>query len=182
MWKKSAIWRRKKNRMLWRFSLLFCLTCTVLGADKVPIDRIALIVGNRPVTLSEVRAYYAFHTGRPLPEVFSASDTELLQRMIHIERLFEQVRLYGGGQMQDGWFRLAVHVLNANHGYLFNNGYWLKSCGISEKLLLSIMARELRVLRFIEARTGGRTENVDQLLSDFARDEAAEIAVSNHLF
>jgi len=182
MWKKSVNWPRKKSMTLWRSSLLLFIALSLPASDGELIDRVALLVGNRPVTLSEVRAYYAFHTGRPLPRQLNEADRDLIRRMMNVERLHEMVRRYGGGEMQDGWFRLAVHVLNGAHGYLFTQHFWMASCNISEGLLFDVLARELRVLRFIQARTGGVPDDNADLLAQMAEREAGEITVTNYLF
>ncbi len=184
MWSRSANWPRKKNMTSWRFSLALILFLTVSSFGREPVDRIALVIGERAVTLSEVNAWYGLHTGKSLPEMLSDQDRQLIRQMIATERLYEVAELYGVFELDDAWFRLAIYMMDELSGYRLSDPVWQKENRIAPGILVEVMRRNLRVFRFVQARVGLMHDEQEQSLDmiTLADREAADVTVTNYLF
>ncbi len=184
MWSRSANWLRKKNMTSWRFSLVLLLFLTVFVHAREPADRIALVVGQRAVTLSEVRAWYGFQTGKALPETLTTQDQQLINQMIAVERLYEVAELYGVFELDDAWFRMAIYLLDELSGYRLSDPRWQRDNRIAPGILVEVMRRNLRVFRFVQARIGLMHDNKERSMDmqELAGREAADVTVTNYLF
>lgn len=169
---------------LWRYSLLLLLFVSVGAWCREPVDRVALVIGERAVTLSEVRAWYSVHTGRPLPPALTVRDRQLITRMIAIERLYEVAELYGVFRLDDEWFRLAVYMMDELSGFRLSNPAWQRQNQVAPGVLVDVLRRNLRVFRFVQARVGlmGTDRSLTVNMQVLADREATDVSVTNYLF
>jgi len=158
---------------------LLLATMAVAGQWK-EMDRVALIVGDRPVPLSEVRAYVWLHAGQVLPEQVNEQVRSLVSRMERMEQLYESRRRYGTDDIEPRWMRLAVHFL-ANSGFPALDPAGADRPVVSGEMVRRVFHREMTVLRFVQGRTGGLMDDPDAL-SGLMEREAADIRVTNYLY
>lgn len=186
MWNRYLRWQPGNRLTSCKFrNCLLLIGLAVVSLGWKPVDRLAFVVGERPVTLSEVRAWYYLHEGQCLPARLNAKSKQLLNRMIETEKLYGVASGYGTFKVDAAWLELAFHVIDNLHHYTFLDNAALIRCGISRELLEVVLKRDLTVQRFIQTRGGSLTshenEPHDRLL-DIAGKSASDVTVINLLF
>ena len=169
-----------KKRTFCRYSLLVLLAVTVAAGPWREVDRVALIVGNRPVPLSEVRAYYWLHTGRAWPNVPTEAVEPVVIRMGQMERLYESRRQYQDTRLAERWTRLAIQFL-ANSGFPGLDPAGTGKVAPSLGMVRSVLVRELVVMRLVQAQRM-IAEDGAVTLEDLVEQEAPDIRLTNYLF
>ncbi|NOY21985.1 MAG: hypothetical protein GXO70_00540 [Acidobacteria bacterium] len=181
MWKALLKFQRRSKLTLWKFSAPILIFLTIANGGWTQVDRLALVVGNRPVTLSEVRAWVYLQSGECLSEPLKTADRKQINRMIAAEKLYQVGTQFGKFKFQPQALRQALRVVDSNRGFrLLDSGY-LQRCHISLPLLEEVLRRELVVQHYIRSRSGSVKPGADTL-TVLASGLKPDVLVVNLLF
>lgn len=145
------------------------------------MDRLALIVENRPVTFSEVRAWVYLQDGACLSEPLTAENRKLINRMIALEKLYQVATEFGRFTFQPPVLRQALRVVDSNRGFTLLDTGNLQHCRISRPLLEEALRRELVVQHYMRSRSGSVKAGEDGLIA-LASSLEPDVPVVNLLF
>ncbi len=181
MWKAFLKFQRRNRKTLWKFSVPILLCAALVNGGWTRVDQLALVVGNRPITLSEVRARVYLQSGGCLSEPLTAENKKQIERMIASEKLYQAATEFGKFKLQPRIIRQAMRVINLSRGFRLLNKEQLQKCHISLPLLEEILRRELVVRHYIQSRSGLIKSGKDSLMILASRLEP-DIPVVNLLF
>ncbi|NOZ13893.1 MAG: hypothetical protein GXO69_09660 [Acidobacteria bacterium] len=145
------------------------------------IDRLAFVVGKRPVTLSEVRAWVYLQSGTCLPSPLTNKNKQQIQRIIASEKLYQAATKFGRFSFHPRIVRQAMRVMDLNRGFRFLDKDCLHACHVSLSLLEEVVRRELVVQHYIRSRSSSVKPGEDTLLV-LAAGLEPDIPVENLLF
>ncbi len=181
MWKPLLKFQRRSKLTLWKFSAPILLFLTIVNGGWTQVDRLALVVGDRPVTLSEVRAWVYLQSGECLSEPLKTADRKQINRMIASEKLYQVSTEFGKFRFQPRALRQALRVLDSNHGFRLLDSSHLQHCRVSIPLLEEVLRRELVVQHYIRSRSGSVKPGEDTL-TVLASGLKPDVPVVNLLF
>ncbi len=178
MWMLFQIFRKRNKRILWKFSFFFLM---MSASAWTPVDRLAFVVGSRPVTLSEVRAWVYLQSGSCLPFPLTANGKQDVLRMIASEKLYRKAMEFGGNNLRVGELRRALRLLDMNRGFRLLDPSRLHKCGVSLPVLEEVLRRELVVQHYIRSHSALVKPNEDGLMT-LAATLDRNIPVTNLIF
>ncbi|RLE23426.1 MAG: hypothetical protein DRJ08_02570 [Acidobacteria bacterium] len=144
-------------------------------------DRLALVAGNRPVTLSEVRAWVYLQSGQCLSGQVTAENRQQIIRMIAMEKLYQAATEFGKFELPPRIVRQALRVVDSSRGFRLLNTIHLRDCHVSLPLLEEVLRRELVAQHYIRSHSASVKPGEDALIV-LASSLEPDIPVVNLLF
>ena len=181
MWKLFRKFQRKSKPISWRFSAPILLLLVIANGGWTPVDRLALVVGNRPVTLSEVRTWAYLEYGQCLPASLAGGEEGFVNHIIAMEKLYQTATEFGTFKLSPLIVRQALRAVDANRGFQLLDSNRLIACHISLSMLKEILRRELVVQHYIRSRSGAVKPGEDVLMT-LASALKPDVPVVNLLF
>jgi len=181
MWIALRKFQSKSKLTLWKFSAPILLFLIIANGGWTGVDRLALVVGDRPVTLSEVRAWIYLQSGECLSEPLTAEARQQIERMIASEKLYQTATEFGGFKFPPLILRQALRVMDSSRGFRLLNSHFLANCHVSLSLLEEVLRRELVVQHYIRSRSGSLKPGEDALTT-LASGLEPDVPVVNLLF
>ena len=175
MWIALRKFQSKSKLTLWKFSAPILLFLIIANGGWTGVDRLALVVGDRPVTLSEVRAWIYLQSGECLSEPLTAEARQQIERMIASEKLYQTATEFGGFKFPPLILRQALRVMDSSRGFRLLNSH------VSLSLLEEVLRRELVVQHYIRSRSGSLKPGEDALTT-LASGLEPDVPVVNLLF
>ncbi len=181
MWIPLLRIQRRSKLTLWKYSAPILLLLIIFNGGWTQADRLALVVGERAITLSEVRAWVYLQDGACLSEPLTAEDMKRINRMIASEKLYQAGTEFGRFEFRPRILRQALRIVDASRGFHLLNSSHLENCHVSLPLLEEVLRRELVVQHYIRSRSGSVKPGEDAL-TILASSLEPDVSVVNLLF
>ncbi len=181
MLKALLKFQRKSKLTLWKFSAPVFFFLIIVNGGWTGVDQLAFVVGDRPVTLSEVRAWVYLQSGECLSEPLTAGNREQIERMIASEKLYQTATEFGEFELSPQMLRQALLLLDSCQGFLLLDSLHLGKCHVSLPLLEEILRREIVVQHYIRSRSGSLKPGEDPLIT-LSSGLEPDVPVVNLLF